>query len=86
MIMKQKDIMASLAQLDPSKFEILPSLPPKGDDQVAIAIGAIEIYLPLDGSLGTILYTAKGSKSFSRERFEVFGSELEFARCNEFGH
>jgi predicted dehydrogenase/threonine dehydrogenase-like Zn-dependent dehydrogenase len=25
-----------------------------------------------DGSLGTIVYTAKGSKAFSRERFEVF--------------
>lgn len=25
-----------------------------------------------DGSVGTIIYTAKGSKSFSRERFEVF--------------
>lgn len=25
-----------------------------------------------DGSLGTIIYTAKGSKAFSRERFEVF--------------
>lgn len=25
-----------------------------------------------DGSLGTILYTAKGSKTFSRERFEVY--------------
>ncbi len=25
-----------------------------------------------DGSIGTIIYTAKGSKAFSRERFEVF--------------
>lgn len=28
-----------------------------------------------DGSLGTILYTAKGPKAFSRERVEVFGDE-----------
>jgi len=28
-----------------------------------------------DGSVGTILYTAKGSKVFSRERFEVYGDE-----------
>jgi hypothetical protein len=28
-----------------------------------------------DGSLGTILYTAKGSESFSRERFEVYCEE-----------
>jgi valyl-tRNA synthetase len=46
---KQKDIMAALAQLDPDKFEILAALPPKDEDQVAIAIGALEIYLPLAG-------------------------------------
>jgi predicted dehydrogenase len=28
-----------------------------------------------DGSVGSIIYTAKGSKAFSRERFEVFGEE-----------
>lgn len=28
-----------------------------------------------DGSVGTIIYTAKGSKAFSRERFEVFGED-----------
>ncbi|MBW1992788.1 MAG: Gfo/Idh/MocA family oxidoreductase, partial [Deltaproteobacteria bacterium] len=29
-----------------------------------------------DGSVGTILYTAKGSKTFSRERLEVYGDEF----------
>jgi len=29
-----------------------------------------------DGSVGTILYTAKGSKTFSRERVEVYGEEF----------
>lgn len=28
-----------------------------------------------DGSAGTVLYTAKGAKAFSRERFEVFGED-----------
>jgi predicted dehydrogenase len=28
-----------------------------------------------DGSVGTVLYTAQGSKAFSRERFEVFCEE-----------
>lgn len=28
-----------------------------------------------DGSVGTIVYTAKGTKAFSRERFEVYGEE-----------
>ncbi len=36
------------------------------DDNLAITITF------QDGSLGNILYTAKGSKSFSRERFEAF--------------
>ena len=36
------------------------------DDNLAITLTC------KDGSLGTILYTAKGSKAFSRERFEVF--------------
>lgn len=36
------------------------------DDNLAITVTF------QDGSLGTIIYTAKGSKSFSRERFEVF--------------
>ncbi|MEJ2671067.1 MAG: Gfo/Idh/MocA family oxidoreductase [Deltaproteobacteria bacterium] len=36
------------------------------DDNLAITL------LFQDGSVGTIIYTAKGSKSFSRERFEVF--------------
>jgi predicted dehydrogenase/threonine dehydrogenase-like Zn-dependent dehydrogenase len=36
------------------------------DDNLAITLTC------KDGSLGTIIYTAKGSKAFSRERFEVF--------------
>ncbi|MGB8992803.1 MAG: bi-domain-containing oxidoreductase [Desulfobaccales bacterium] len=36
------------------------------DDNLAITLTC------KDGSVGTIIYTAKGSKSFSRERFEVF--------------
>ena len=71
MIMKQKDIMASLAQLDPSKFEILPSLPPKGDDQVAIAIGAIEIYLPLAGMVDSTEERERLQKTFEEAQAQV---------------
>jgi predicted dehydrogenase/threonine dehydrogenase-like Zn-dependent dehydrogenase len=39
------------------------------DDNLAISLTF------KDGSVGTIIYTAKGSKSFSRERFEVFCEE-----------
>ncbi|MFA5118283.1 MAG: bi-domain-containing oxidoreductase [Candidatus Omnitrophota bacterium] len=39
------------------------------DDNVSIQINLS------DGSLGTIVYTAAGTKSYSRERIEVFGSD-----------
>jgi predicted dehydrogenase len=38
-----------------------------GDDNVSMTVSFS------DGSLGTIVYTALGSKAFSRERIEVFG-------------
>jgi valyl-tRNA synthetase len=50
---EQKEVIAALAQLDLEKFEISHTLPPKGEDQVAIAIGAVEIYLPLEGLVDT---------------------------------
>ncbi|MFZ2097856.1 MAG: valine--tRNA ligase [Anaerolineales bacterium] len=49
----QKNVIAALAQLDQEKFEISTSLPPKGENQVAIAIGSVEIYLPLEGLVDT---------------------------------
>ncbi len=41
----------------------------RGDDNLAITLTF------QDGSVGQILYSAQGSKSFSRERFEVFCEE-----------
>jgi len=46
---QQKNIVSALAQLDPKKFDITTDLPPKGENHVAIAIGSVEIYLPLEG-------------------------------------
>ncbi len=39
------------------------------DDNLAITLSFA------DGSIGSVIYTAKGSKSFSRERFEVYSEE-----------
>jgi valyl-tRNA synthetase len=50
---QQKNIISALAQLDPNKFEIATNLPPKGENQIAIAIGSVEIYLPLEGLVDT---------------------------------
>jgi valyl-tRNA synthetase len=46
---QQKNNISALAQLDPKKFEITIDLPPKGENHVALAIGSVEIYLPLEG-------------------------------------
>ncbi len=51
---QQKNVIMALAQLDGDKFVISTSLPSKQDNQVGIAIGAVEIYLPLEGLVDTI--------------------------------
>jgi valyl-tRNA synthetase len=48
-IRQQKKVIAALAQLDPEQFEITTILPPKQENQVAIALGSVELYLPLEG-------------------------------------
>jgi valyl-tRNA synthetase len=50
---QQKEIISALAQLDPNKFEITDDLPPKQENQIAITIGSVEIYLPLEGLVDT---------------------------------
>ncbi len=50
---RQKNIVSALAQLDLKKFDIVTDLPPKGENQVAIAIGSVEIYLPLEELVDT---------------------------------
>jgi valyl-tRNA synthetase len=49
---EQKFISAS-AVIDPEKFEITTKLPPKKEDEIALAIGPVEIYLPLEGLVDT---------------------------------
>ncbi len=65
---QQKNVIAALAQLDLNKFEIATSLPPKLENQIAIAIGFVEIYLPLEGLVDT---------SAERERLTKALSEAE---------
>lgn len=50
---QQKNIISALAQLDPDRFELTTDLPPKQENHVAIAIGSVEIYLPLEGLVDT---------------------------------
>ncbi len=46
---KQKNVLAALAQLDLDEFQITTSLPPKTEDQISLAVGSVEIYIPLAG-------------------------------------
>jgi valyl-tRNA synthetase len=50
---QQKKLITSLAQLDPERFEISVRMPPKQENQVAIALGSVEVYLPLEGLVDT---------------------------------
>lgn len=50
---QQKNIISALAQIDPEKFKIANELPPKRDDQISLAIGPVEVYIPLEGLVDT---------------------------------
>ncbi len=62
---KQKNVISALAQLDSDKFVISTSLPPKQENQVGIAIGAVEIYLPLEGLVDTTEERERITKALS---------------------
>ncbi|NJD59242.1 MAG: valine--tRNA ligase, partial [Anaerolineae bacterium] len=49
LFLKQKNVICSLALVVPGKCEVSASLPPKGEDQIGLAIGPVEILLPLEG-------------------------------------
>ncbi len=50
---QQKQLIATLAKLDLDKFELSATLPPKQESHVSIAIGTVEIYLPLEELVDT---------------------------------
>jgi valyl-tRNA synthetase len=68
---QQRYILAALAQLDLDKFEILPDLPPKQENQVAIAIGPVEIYLPLEGFIDNSEERARLTKALTELESQV---------------
>ncbi len=61
----QRNIISALAQLDLEKFEIASSLPPKQENQIALAIGSVEIYLPLEGLVDTTEERERLSKALN---------------------
>jgi valyl-tRNA synthetase len=50
---EQRNVISALAQLDTARFEITSHMPPKDENQVVIAFGPVEIYLPLEGMVDT---------------------------------
>ncbi len=68
---QQRNIIAALAQLDVNKFVILTDLPPKQENQVAIAIGPVEIYLPLEGLVDTSEEQERLNKALAEAKSQV---------------
>ncbi len=68
---QQKNIVSALAQLDPKKFDIASDLPPKGENQVAVAIGSIEIYLPLEELVDTSEERDRLNKALNEAEVQV---------------
>jgi len=50
---QQKKLIASLAQLDFERFDVSGSLPLKQENHVSIALGSVEVYLPLESLVDT---------------------------------
>jgi valyl-tRNA synthetase len=65
---QQKKLIASLAQLDPERFEISVSLPPKQENQVSIALGSVELYIPLEGLVDTSEERERLSKALTEAK------------------
>jgi valyl-tRNA synthetase len=62
---QQKNVISALAQLDPEKLMISTSLPSRQENQVGIAIGVVEIYLPLEGMVDTAEERERITKALS---------------------
>jgi len=65
---QQKKLIASLSQLDPERFEISISLPPKQENQVSIALGSVELYIPLEGLVDTSEERERLSKALTEAK------------------
>ncbi len=50
---QQVKVLCALAQLDPQKLVVGPTQPPEGENDIVLAIGVVEIHLPLEGLVDT---------------------------------
>jgi valyl-tRNA synthetase len=81
-INQQKGIIAALAQVDPDRFEITASLPPKKEDQAGFAIGPVQVYLPLGELVDTSEERLRLSKALAEAESQV--SRLEKLLASSF--
>ena len=72
---QQKKVIAALAQLDSNRFTISKELPPKGENDIALAFGPVEIYLPMAGLVDSGEERERLSKALSEAQGQV--SRLE---------
>jgi valyl-tRNA synthetase len=67
----QVKTLAALAYLDPEKFTLTASLPEKPQDQVALVISGVEIYLPLSSMVDVENETARLQKELDETQSQI---------------
>jgi valyl-tRNA synthetase len=71
MIQQQKNMISALGQLDPEKLATLDTLSQKPENHVALVIGSVEIYLPLEGLVDISEERARLSKALTETDGQV---------------
>jgi valyl-tRNA synthetase len=72
---QQKEVIATLARLDKDRFEISTKLPAKGVNDIAMAFGPVEIYLPMAGMVDSSEEHDRLSKALSDAQEQVIRLE-----------
>jgi valyl-tRNA synthetase len=67
----QSRTIASLARLDPHQLTILESLEDKPEGDIALVVGSVEVYLPLEGLLDTTEQRTRLEKEQAETRSQI---------------
>jgi len=76
LIQEQAQILAALAKLDEEKMSIVESIPEKPEGSVALVVGTIEIYIPLEGMVDL-------AEERERLEYELKEAESHIARLEK---
>ena len=68
---EQAAAIATLSTIDPTQFEILESIPAKPDGSIALVVGPVEIYLPLEGLVDVAEERARLEKNLFETQTQI---------------